>query len=183
MAGLISCGFRKSKIQLIPVSKGWAKNSVNTVIFRRNSLASHHDIQYTAFYDSTGQVILAKRKLGTTQWIFNKTRFKGNVHDAHNSISIMVDGAGYLHMAWDHHGSPLRYCRSLKPENLELSDQISMTGIIEDNVTYPEFYRLADGNLLFLYRDGSSGNGNLVINYYDTASQNWINLHQNLISQ
>jgi hypothetical protein len=33
-------------------------------------------------------------------------------------------------------------------------------------VTYPEFYNLPGGDLLFLYRDGSSGMGNLVLARY-----------------
>jgi hypothetical protein len=38
-------------------------------------------------------------------------------------------------------------------------------------VSYPEFYRLPDGNLLFLYRDGGSGRGDLVMNRYEVATQ------------
>uniref|UniRef100_UPI00388F9499 BNR repeat-containing protein n=1 Tax=Arcticibacter sp. TaxID=1872630 RepID=UPI00388F9499 len=39
----------------------------------------------------------------------------------------------------------------------------------------------ADGNLLFLYRNGASGRGDLVINRYETATRTWTQLHQNLI--
>ena len=42
-----------------------------------------------------------------------------------------------------------------------------MTGKDEDDVTYPEFYRMPDGDLLFAYRSGASGRGNLVLNRYD----------------
>jgi hypothetical protein len=38
------------------------------------------------------------------------------------------------------------------------------------------------GNLLFLYRDGSSGNGNLTVNRYDAGRRQWTQLHHNLIS-
>ena len=62
-----------------------------------------------------------------------------------------------------------------------MSDKLPMTGILEEHVTYPEFYRLSDGNLLFFYRDGSSGNGNLLINYYDCETQRWSKRQQNLI--
>jgi hypothetical protein len=40
-------------------------------------------------------------------------------------------------------------------------------------VTYPEFYRLENGNLLFLYRDGASGRGNLMMNHYDIKTKTW----------
>ncbi len=158
---------------LVPIGKGWAKNSVNATIFRHNSLVSHGDSQYAAYYDADGFVVLAKRKLGSDKWQINKTRYKGNAADAHNSISIMVDGDGYLHMSWDHHGHPLRYCRSTDPGSLELTDKMPMTGMKEESVTYPEFYRLPDGDLLFLYRDGSSGNGNLMMNHYSVKTKKW----------
>ena len=62
-----------------------------------------------------------------------------------------------------------------------MTDEIPMTGVLEKNVTYPEFYSLPDGNLLFFYRDGQSGQGNLVINRYDLSTKQWTQLHTNLI--
>jgi hypothetical protein len=94
----------------------------------------------------------------------------------------MVDGAGYLHVAWDHHNNPLRYARSVAPGALELGPKLAMTGQDEDELSYPEFYRLPDGNLLFFYRLGGSGRGDLVINRYDVATQRWTRLHTNLIA-
>lgn len=169
------------EIRLVGVADGWANNSINAVIFRKNALVTHQDTQFIAFYDPEGWVTLGKRKQGEIEWQIEKTPHRGNVADAHNSISLMVDGAGYLHLAWDHHNHPLRYCRSVRRGALKLSEKIAMTGRLEQSVSYPEFYRLADGNLLFLYRTGESGRGNLVINRYDTASQEWTQLHSNLI--
>ncbi len=160
-------------VQLVPVDKGWAKNSINTVIFRRNSVVSHLDNQYVAYYDADGFVVLAKRKLGSTKWEIHKTQYTGNIKDAHNSISLIVDGDGYLHMSWDHHNNPLNYCKSKEPGSLELTEPLSMSGIKEDKVTYPEFYRLPNGDLLFLFRDGASGRGNLMMNHYDLKSRTW----------
>lgn len=158
---------------LVPVAKGWARNSVNATIFRHNSVVTHGDTQFVAFYDAAGYVNLAKRQLDSREWQVRRTQYQGNVRDAHNSISIMVDGAGYLHMAWGHHDDPLHYCRGVEPGSLELTDMLPMTGEYEERVTYPEFYRLPDGNLLFLYRDGESGRGNLVLNHYDYETQQW----------
>jgi hypothetical protein len=85
-------------------------------------------------------------------------------------------------VAWDHHNNPLRYARSLLPGSLQLSPPMPMTGLQEQQVTYPAFYRLPGGDLLFLYRDGQSGHGNLVLNRYSTATQQWHTVHSNLIS-
>jgi hypothetical protein len=49
-------------------------------------------------------------------------------------------------------------------------------------VSYPEFHRLPNGNLLFMYRDGGSGKGNLVLNRYDVATGVWTRLQNKLIS-
>jgi hypothetical protein len=56
-----------------------------------------------------------------------------------------------------------------------------MIGEKEAKATYPEFYNLPNGNLLFFYRDGSSGNGNLVLNQYDVKTQKWSRLQDNLV--
>lgn len=166
---------------LIPVGKGWANNSINTIIFRKNSLVTHKETQFIAYYDPNGFLTLGKRKLKSNKWTLHKTQFKGNVNDAHNSISIMVDGDGYLHVSWDHHGHPLRYAKSIEPYSLELSEKIAMTAHNEKNITYPEFFRLPNGDLIFMYRDGRSGRGNLALNYYNTKNKQWEQIHDNLI--
>lgn len=162
-----------ANMRIIPVAKGWAKSEVNAVIFRQHPLTTFGNEQYVAFYGEDSSVILARRKLADLKWDIRKTRYKGNVSDAHNSISIAVDGRGILHMSWDHHGHPLRYCRSITPGSLELTTKMPMTGQHETRVTYPEFYNLPDGGLLFLYRDGASGNGDLMINRYDVKTRKW----------
>lgn len=166
---------------LVPVGEGWANNSVNTTIFRKNSLVTHSDIQFIAYYDAEGFLVLGKRKLGSVNWMLKPTQYKGNVSDAHNSISIMVDGDGYLHVAWDHHGHPLRYARSIRPGSLDLGEKEQMTGLLETNVTYPEFFRMPNGDLIFMCRDGQSGRGNLVINHYDLKTKKWKQKQHNLI--
>lgn len=170
-----------ANVDIVDISEGWAKNSVNTVIFRRNSVVTHKRHQYVSFYDDQANILLARRNLSDRVWQIKKTGLTGDVEDAHSTISIMVDGDGYLHIAWDQHDDPLRYCRSKEPGSFELTEKMSMTGVAEEDVTYPEFYRLPNGNLLFLYRDGSSGNGNLVMNYYDTVTKTWFNRHRKLI--
>jgi hypothetical protein len=169
-------------VRVTDVGPGWANNSVNAVVFRKNALASHGDTQYVAYYDSDACVVLGKRKLGEARWEVHRTQYRGNARDAHNSISIMVDGAGVLHVAWDHHNDPLRYARAVAPGSLQLGEKQVMTGRDEAAVSYPEFHRLPDGNLLFLYRDGGSGRGNLVVNRYDAKTGGWTRLHDNLVS-
>lgn len=163
------------------VDSGWANNSINTVIFRKNALCTFKNTQYISFYNNEGVVVLGKRTIGTVKWTLQPTAFKGDVTDAHRSISIITDGNGYLHISWNHHGNALHYSKSIAPGSLQMTAEMPMTGIAETNVTYPEFHALPNGDIIFFYRDGRSGQGNLVLNRYYTQQKKWEQLHSNLI--
>jgi len=165
-----------------PIALGWSKNAVNAAVFRKNSVVSHNGEQFTSFYDTAGYIVVAKRSLKKKSWEVKRTNFKGNVTDAHNIISLMVDGDGYLHLSWDHHNNPLRYSRSIAPGSLDFSPKMPMTGQSENRITYPEFYSLPTGDLIFIYRDGGSGNGNLVMNRYNLKEKKWNRVHDVLIN-
>ena len=167
--------------RLVEVDKGYSSTSVNTTIFRNSSLASFEGKQYIAYYDAEGWMVIGSRLLNEDTWTLKRSQYKGNVKDAHNVISLMVDGEGYLHVSFDHHGHPLNYCRSVAPHSLELGDKEPMTGVDEKDVTYPEFYRLANGDLLFAYRSGASGRGNLVLNRYSLKTHQWERVQDILI--
>ncbi|WP_340104924.1 BNR repeat-containing protein [Rhodohalobacter sp. 8-1] len=168
--------------KLIPVAEGYANTSVNAVIFRKHSLFTHNGNQYISFYDADGRVVLGKRASDSSEWELHQTNFTGNVEDAHNSISMAVDGRGYIHLAWDHHNNPLNYAVSLEPENLEMS-QKQRPGSLNTghSVTYPEFYRMPGGDLLLMYRNGWSGKGSQVVHRFDLDSKEWQLLHEQLI--
>ena len=167
--------------RLVAVAPGFSSTSVNTAVFRNNSLVTDRDVQFIAFYDGDGYLVVGKRAVDSEEWTLCRSKYKGNVSDAHNVISLMVDGDGYVHVAFDHHNSRLRYCRGIAPHSVELGEEEQMTGDDEAKLTYPEFYRLADGGLLFVYRSGTSGEGNLVMNRYDIKTHRWSRLHNVLI--
>lgn len=179
---LLSAVFVPLRAQtLIPVAEGYSRTSVNTTIFRHNSLVTHQGVQYIAFYDADSYLVLGKRRLGQKDWELKRSAYRGNCKDAHNVISLMVDGEGYLHVSFDHHGCTLNYCRSVTPYSLELGAKEPMIGQDEKDVTYPEFYALAGGDLLFVYRSGASGRGNLVMNRYRLSTQKWERVQSVLI--
>ena len=164
---------------------GLAHNSINSTSFRKNALITHFcengdTFQYAAFYDCNSMIILAQKK-NDEDWFCLKTGLYGRTTDAHNSISIITDKLGYLHMAWSDHNRNLNYMRSQAPHSL-IMRKYNMTGLYENKVTYPEFYQLPSGNLILLYRSGASGNGNLILNRYDISLEQWIQVHSNLIS-
>lgn len=169
------------KLNLVPVGNGYSATSVNTTIFRGSSVVTHGDTQYVSYYDEDGYVVLGKRKLSDTAWTLHTTQFRGNISDAHNVISLGVDGDGYLHVSFDHHGHPLRYAKGIAPGSLVLGQLLPMTGNDESDVTYPEFYSMPDGDLIFAYRSGASGRGNLILNRYDVKCKSWSRIHDVLI--
>ena len=57
--------------------------------------------------------------------------------------------------------------------SLELTERQAQTGSMEGRVTYPGFYPLRNGDLVFLYRDGASGDGDVLINRYDVRGDRW----------
>ena len=167
--------------RLVKVGDGYSSTSVNTTVFRNSSLVTDGGVQYISYYDANGYLTVGKRALGSTEWTLHRSQYKGNVADAHNVISMMVDGDGYLHLSFDHHGNKLNYCKSTAPGALTLGEKEAMTGKDEEDVTYPEFYRMPDGDLLFVYRSGASGRGNMVLNRYDLKSRKWTRVQDVLI--
>lgn len=162
---------------LSKVGLGYSRTSVNTTVFRQSSVVTHGDMQYIAYYDTACYLVVGKRSLNNGTWDLHRSQYTGHCQDAHNIISIGVDGDGFLHVAFDHHGHKLNYCKSIAPGSLELGEKIPMTGLDEEDVTYPEFYNLKDGDLIFAYRSGASGRGNLVLNRYLTQVKQWTRLH------
>ena len=170
------------RVRLSELGPGWARSSVNAVVFRTSSLASHGDTQYAAYYDDSAHVVLAKRRIGSDRWTVSRTPYVNDVTDAHNAIAIAVDGRGVLHVAWAEHNRPLRYARAVRAGSLELGRTERMTGAREGRVTYPQFYRLPGGDLLCVFRDGQSGSGDVLVNRYDVRSRRWRALHHPLIA-
>lgn len=162
-------------------SNAWAGSSVNVLAGVRQSVFTEGDVQYAGFYNQQGYLVLAKRAVNEKQWQTRVSTFKANVIDAHNHLSLVIDGAGFLHVSFDHHNTPLKYAVSIAPGSLELGELVSMTGKHENSVTYPQFYRLNNGDLLFNYRHGGSGRGVLVINHFDHQTRQWTRRHDALI--
>lgn len=159
----------------------FAGSSVNMLANSQHTLITHGNTQFAAFYAADATVVLAKRAVGSEAWTTVRTALKGRTADAHNTIALGVDGDGILHIAWDHHGNALNYAHGTAPGSLELGPREAMTGLHENRVTYPAFLNLPNGDLLFFYRDGASGRGNLALNRYDVRARRWRQVHASLI--
>lgn len=180
---------------LVTFDTGYAGNDINAVSFRHNSLTSVEvggtTYQFSAYYRNVSgsrRVTVARRTLGTTNGPWEVFDYNGtsaefgdpnsNATDSHNTISIGVDGDGYMHMSWGMHNHNLIYRKSTAPVTNANpisfpSTNTPMVGSNENSITYPQFYNTDDGDLLFFYRNGASGNGNTFLNRYDTTTDAW----------
>ncbi len=65
-SGCLTRKISSDAVAITNVDSGWANNSVNTVVFRKNSLVTYDGHQYVAFYNAERYVVLGKRKTGGT---------------------------------------------------------------------------------------------------------------------
>lgn len=155
----------------------WAGNTINTVIFRHHGILTHEGRQTTAFYVDEHTLRLVQRDLATDDILQTTHDIPGkyNLRDAHNSISLGVDRAGYLHISYDYHATQLRYRRSIAPNDIiGWTDELPMTGVGEEQVTYPTFILPHHGYpLTLLYHNGVHDKGTARLKTYDEARQAW----------
>ena len=159
----------------VPLGKGWATNTVNTVIFRERGIFTLGRYQFTAFYAGKRILRLARRNLRSGQVSTFDLRGSYSLDDAHNCASLGYDADGFLHIAYDHHNTGLRYRRSKAPRSIAAwSEELAMTGNHEDRLSYPSFVPMPrNGPLLFLYRDGAAARGALRIKAWSAKRKSW----------
>jgi len=135
-------------------------------------LLTHEDQQYAAYYNEKHEMVVARRGLDQRQW--QKATLPTKIGwDSHNYVTMAIDRDGCLHVSGNMHCVPLVYFRSQRPGDITTFERLPMTGVEEHRVTYPMFLEDADGNLLYTYRSGSSGNGARFYNGYDPATKRW----------
>ena len=137
------------------------------------SLVTAEPYQYVAYYDSAHVMTVAARRLDEDQWQYQKLPSKIG-WDTHNYIAMKVDREGMIHLSGNMHATPLVYFRTERPHDITSFREIHrMTGQNESRVTYPRFMEGPNGTLIFQYRDGGSGDGNMIYNQYDYTTQQW----------
>lgn len=131
------------------------------------------DTEYAAYYNADRRMTIASRKLGSDKWT-TQTLPSVAGYDSHNYIALGADKNGNLHVSGNMHVHQLIYFRTERPGDItSLKQHGRMVGDQELRVTYPKFLRSPDGELIFIYRDGSSGNGADIYNIFDTESGKW----------
>jgi hypothetical protein len=163
---------------VIFIDKVWSGHPVGF------SLLTHKNRQYVAYYNSERNMVVGQRNLADPKFsltimpITTRATAGGTSTvlgwDSHNSVTLGIDPDGYIHLAGNMHVHPITYFRSAKPNDISsLQQEMSMTGKNETRCTYPHFMNTREGELIFHYRDGSSGNGNEIYNVFNSKNLQW----------
>jgi hypothetical protein len=153
-------------VKVLDVADVWSGHPVGF------SLVTTATRQYVAYYDTDRTMTVASRDLTSNTWTF--ARLPSTVGwDSHNYIAMDIDSTGFIHVAGNMHAAPLVYFRSTMANNAATFSSGSMIGTNENSCTYPLFFHDTASNLVFNYRDGSSGSGNHIFNIYDTGPKTW----------
>ena len=162
-------------------------NTVNGRTHQQLPLVTYRGYQYVTWYDSSRRVCIGRRKVADDSWDvirFDDHRFSTN--DSHNTAVLGICHLdGTIHMAFDHHATPLNYRVSKQgvanqPETVSwsadlFSKKMHSLGALptHERVTYPRFFSASNGNLMLYYRSVTSGNGDGMIEEYDGKKHAW----------
>ncbi len=139
------------------------------------SLLTTRSHQYAAYYDAERRMTVSARERDTRDWIHQPLPSEVG-WNSHNSVTMVVDADGHLHVSGNMHADPLVYFRTETPGDITTLRPATMTGELENRVTYPRFFEDQDGRLVFSYRHGGSGDGINIYNRYDPATRTWSRL-------
>ncbi len=171
-SAVVSLSAPLKRLQLtdsLKISDVWSGHPVDFAFVQRG------DSQFVACYDRDRKMTVAVRNVASGE--VHSVNLPSNIGwDSHNYIAMAFDSEGYLHVSGNMHSSPLIYFRSSVPGDITTLKSAAMTGSLENSVTYPVFFRGPSGELLYMYRDGSSGNGNQIFNKWDMAGKKWTRL-------
>jgi hypothetical protein len=171
-------GKTQTIVQIIKIDSVWAGHPVGFCLY------THQNRQYIAYYNAERRTVVGQRNLTEDKFQLHvlpaTTRETAGgtstvvEWDSHNFLTIGIDKDGYIHLSGNVHVHPLTYFRSTKPNDISTLEQIfSMVGTEEKRTTYPHFMLSREGELLYHYRDGGSGNGNEIYNIYNTETKTW----------
>lgn len=155
--------------------------NVNSLPFTQDPLATADGRQYAVWITGPERApLLCRRELPDGAWgepidlsVFPGSPFAAAAKlDPHHSYSLGLDGTGRVHVAGNSHNESLRYARSAAGDATRW-EAAEMLGVEEERVTYPAFVSLPDGTLLFFYRDGRAGRGDVYLNRLAAGSDRW----------
>ncbi len=171
-------GNTESVEQIIEIDSVWAGHPVGFCLYTQGKR------QYIAYYNANRNMVVGQRNLNEDSFELytmpaTSRETAGGTStvlgwDSHNYITMGIDREGFIHLSGNMHVHPLTYFRSTEPNDITtLVQEMKMVGLNENRCTYPHFMVNKEGELLFHYRDGGSGDGNEIYNIYSCESKSW----------
>ena len=168
----------ESVSQVIAIDSVWAGHPVGFCLY------THEKRQYIAYYNANRNMVVGQRNLDDDKFQLHvlpatSRETMGGTStvlgwDSHNSVTLGIDKEGFIHLSGNMHVHPITYFKSTKPNDIStLVQQMKLVGTNEKRCTYPHFMNTKEGELLFHYRDGGSGNGNEIYNIYSCENKEW----------
>lgn len=168
-------------------ARGTYGTCINGQTFQIDAVASLKGWQYGTWFDAKGRLCVGRRQLPVGVWqrlAFDDYRITHT--DVHNvAVLGLCPADGTIHLAFDHHGSPLHY-RVSRPGTITAPAQADWSpslfspvtaelvkGHALNALTYPEFFATPDGRLQLYYRIGGSGNGDSHLAEYNPGKGGW----------
>lgn len=168
----------ESIVQSLKIDSVWAGHPVGFCLY------THKNRQYIAYYNANRNMVVGQRNLNENEFQLHKMPATTRKEcagtstvvgwDSHNFLTLGIDKEGFIHASGNVHCHPLTYFRSTKANDISTLEQVfEMVGTEEKRTTYPHFMLTKEGELLYHYRDGGSGNGNEIYNIYNCDTKSW----------
>lgn len=166
---------------VLKIDSVWAGHPVGFCLLTQDNR------QYIAYYNAQRNMVVGQRELSDANFTLTilpptARETAGGTStvlgwDSHNYVTMGMDKEGFIHLSGNVHVHPLTYFRTTQPGDISTLEQVfEMTDEAEKRTTYPRFIKTREGELIYTYRDGGSGNGNQIYNLYDTTTKSWSRL-------
>jgi hypothetical protein len=137
--------------------------------------------QYLCYINDGFEAVVARMAVGGSTW--SKTVVGTVLADAHNTCSVGIDAAGYVHVAWDLHNAASfagRTAISTAPDSNASFAPETIGGAAVSGISYPDYYRGGTSLYLLFRCFGTAGNGDTCVKRY--AAGVWSDVAIPLIS-
>lgn len=126
------------------------------------------DWQFIAYYNKNRNMTVASRKVSDSKWNYKILPTQVG-WDSHNRITMAFDRDFCVHVSGNMHNDSMTYFKTERPLEISTFNKVFPLVSVEDEIscTYPSFVKTPDGQVIFSYRLGGSGNGITITSVYE----------------
>ena len=152
-----------------------------------DSVTSDFPVSF-AFIEKDGQQIIAYYNKNRNMTVASKTLLEGKWNykvlptkvgwDSHNRIKMVIDRDNCIHVSGNMHADSMTYFKTTSPFDITTFQQVFPLVSEEDELkcTYPNFLKTPEGQIVYSYRKGGSGNGITITNVYNEETKSFSRL-------